>query len=65
MIGRRLTRRLERLETRFVPAGEPLVIQIYSVSPDGSRTDGPRFIIPRAVRWPALAGRHNRATLRR
>jgi len=48
MIGRRLTRRLERLETRVMPAGEPVVIQIYSVSPDGSRTDGPRFTVPRS-----------------
>jgi hypothetical protein len=47
MISRRFTRRLERLETRFLPAGEPLVIQVYFVSPDASRTDGPRFTIPR------------------
>jgi hypothetical protein len=58
MIGRRLTQRLERLETRLAPAGEPVVIQIYSVSPDGSRSDGPRFTIPGARRRPGLAVRH-------
>ena len=52
MIGRRLARRLERLETRLVPDGEPLVINVHFVSPDGSRVDGPRFTIPRAGRRP-------------
>jgi len=37
MTTRNLARRLERLETRFVPAGEPVVIQVYFVSPDGRR----------------------------
>jgi hypothetical protein len=53
MIGRRLARRLERLETRLVPDGEPLVIQVRFVSPDGSRVDGPQFTVPRAGGRPA------------
>jgi len=57
MITRNLARRLERLEIRLLPAGEPLVIQVHFVSPEGSRVDGPRFTIPRAGR-PGLADRH-------
>jgi len=64
MISRNLARRLERLETRLVPAGEPLVVQIHYVSPDGSRVDGPRFTIPRAEGRPGLAGWHNGEGLR-
>ena len=64
MIGRKLTLRLERLETRLAPAGEPVVIQIHFVSPDGSRVDGPRFTIPRAAARPGLAGRQYRQGLR-
>jgi hypothetical protein len=30
----------------LVPAGEPKVIQIVYVSPDGKREDGPRIEIP-------------------
>ena len=41
MITRNLSRWLERLETRLMPAGEPLIIQVQFVSPDGSRVDGP------------------------
>jgi hypothetical protein len=48
MISRNLTRRLERLETRLMPAGEPLIIQVKFVSSDGSVRDGPRFTIPAA-----------------
>jgi len=59
MIGRRLARRLERLETRLAPAGEPLVVQIRYVSPDGSGVDGARFIIPRTGRRPGLADWQN------
>jgi hypothetical protein len=32
MIGRTLAKRLERLETRMIPAGEPLVYEIQFVS---------------------------------
>jgi hypothetical protein len=39
---------LERLETRMMPAGEPLVIQVQYVSPDGSVEDGPRISVPGA-----------------
>jgi hypothetical protein len=31
MISRNLCRRLERIETRLMPAGEPLVIQVCFV----------------------------------
>ena len=48
MIGRTLSKRLERLETRIIPAGEPLVVQIQYVSPDGSVEDGPRISVPGA-----------------
>jgi hypothetical protein len=44
MIGRNFSKRLERLETRTMPAGEPLVIQVQFVSADGSVKDGPRFV---------------------
>ena len=47
MISRNLARRLEMLESRYVPDGEPLVIQVRFVSPDGSGVDGPRLTIPR------------------
>ena len=58
MITRNLARRLERLETRLVPAGEPVVIQVHFVSPDGRRTDGPRFTIPGAAAQRRLGNRH-------
>jgi hypothetical protein len=45
MITRNLARRLERIETRLMPAGEPLIIQVQFVSTDGSRVEGPRFTI--------------------
>jgi hypothetical protein len=32
MIGRNLTRRLERLETRFTPTSDPLVLRMHFVS---------------------------------
>jgi len=47
MISRNLTRRLEELEARQAPPGEPLILQIVGVSPNGSKTDGPTFIVPR------------------
>jgi hypothetical protein len=46
MISKSLTRRLEELEARFPPPREPLILQIVGVSPDGSKTDGPMFIVP-------------------
>jgi hypothetical protein len=46
MIGRNLTGRLERLETRLMPAAEPVIVQITYVSPDGSEENGPRFEVP-------------------
>ena len=58
MITRNMARRLERLEARLVPAGEPLVIQVHFVSPDGSRVAGPRFTVPRAAARPRLGDRH-------
>ena len=34
------------LETRIMPEGEPLVLQIEFVSSDGVVEDGPRFCVP-------------------
>ncbi len=48
MITKALARRLERLETRALPAGEPLVIQVQFVSPGGIVKDGPVFTVPAA-----------------
>lgn len=42
---RNLAQRLKRLEARLIPTGEPLVIQILWVSPDGSAVDGPRLTV--------------------
>ncbi len=52
MISRNLAQRLERLETRLLPVGEPVVIQITFVSSDGRRVDGPRFTVPRGGGQP-------------
>src|ERR1035437_4583100 len=41
MASRNLSKRLERLEERMLPAGEPLILQIQFVSPDGTVEDGP------------------------
>ncbi len=46
MGSRTLLKRLARLETRMMPAGEPVVIQVQYVSPDGSVEDGPRINVP-------------------
>jgi hypothetical protein len=48
MISKNLSRRLERLEDQMQPVNEePLVIRIFSVSPDGERVDtGMEFKIP-------------------
>jgi hypothetical protein len=46
MISKSLTRRLEDLESRLLPATEMLVIQIVFVASDRSVSDGPRFTIP-------------------
>jgi hypothetical protein len=40
MIGRTLSKRVRKLETRLIPTEEPHVIHITYVSPDGTRTDG-------------------------
>jgi hypothetical protein len=48
MLSRNLTRRLERLEARLMPASKPWAIQICFVSPDGRVTDGPRYTSPGA-----------------
>jgi hypothetical protein len=42
------SKRLQLLETRMMPAGEPLIIQVQYVSLDGSVEDGPRFCVPGA-----------------
>ena len=48
MASRSFSKRLERLETRIMPVGEPLVIQVRFVSLNGSVEDGPRFSVPGA-----------------
>jgi hypothetical protein len=48
MASRNLSKRLERLEERMLPAGEPLIVQIQFVSPDGTVEDGPQVIVPGA-----------------
>jgi hypothetical protein len=48
MGSRTLLKRLKQLETQMMPAGEPLVIQVQFVSPDGSIEDGPRISVPAA-----------------
>ena len=44
MIGRSLSKRLEKLEARLTPASEPTVIQVKYVSPDGSFFYAPPII---------------------
>jgi hypothetical protein len=48
MTSRTSSKRLQRLETRMMLVGEPLVIQVQYVSPDGSVEDGPRICVPGA-----------------
>ena len=48
MASRNLSKRLERLEERMLPAGEPLILQIQFVSPGGTVEDGPQVIVPGA-----------------
>ena len=43
MIGRNLSRRLERLEAETIPTGPPVVHEIIFVDADGERTPGPIF----------------------
>ena len=40
-MNRTFSKRLERLETRALPPGEPLVIRVQFVSPGGIVEDGP------------------------
>ena len=59
MTCRTLSKRLQRLETRMMPAGEPLVIQVQYVSPDGSVEDAPGLACRalEGVGWEAAAAR--------
>ena len=43
MINRSLSKRVQKLEARLIPNAEPMVIQMMYVSPDGTRTAGPRI----------------------
>jgi hypothetical protein len=58
MRSRTLSNRLERLETRLAPEGEPFLIQIQFVSPDGTIKDGPVFTVQAA--GSAHRGRNRR-----
>ena len=46
LISRRLAARLEQLEASFLPAEEPLVIQVVYITQDGRSVDGPRYTLP-------------------
>ena len=46
MTSRNIIRRLKRLEEETLPVGEPKVLQVVFVSPDGTTKDGPRVEIP-------------------
>ena len=52
MISTKLSARLERLESRFIPAGEPKVLQVEYVMPDGSLRKGPTYTIPASPNVP-------------
>jgi hypothetical protein len=43
MIGKTLSKRVQKLGARLIPTEEMRVIHIVYVSPDGTRTDGPRI----------------------
>ena len=59
MTRRTLSKRLERLETRLAPEGEPLLIHIQFVSSDGTiKEDGPVITVPAA--GSAHRGRNTR-----
>ena len=58
MRSRTLSKRLERLETRLAPEGEPLPIHIQFVSPDGTIEDGP--VITMTAAGSAHRGRNRR-----
>jgi hypothetical protein len=44
--------RLERLESRFAPAAEPIVLQVVYIAPDGSSEEGPRYTVPGNTKPP-------------
>jgi hypothetical protein len=52
MISGKLSARLERLESRFIPAGEQIVLQVVYIAPDGSSEDGPRYTVPSSPNPP-------------
>ena len=53
MINKTLARRLEQLEERMLPTGEPMIINVVYVNPDGS-VDGE----PLRVEIPACGPAH-------
>jgi hypothetical protein len=56
-----LLKRLEELEFRLAPAGEPIVIQTVLVSSDGRKSDGPKFVV-QGARSPHVGGRYTPPT---
>jgi|HubBroStandDraft_4_1064222.scaffolds.fasta_scaffold2367287_1 hypothetical protein len=58
MMNRNLSRRLERLEEQLAPLEVLTVLQFVGVSPDGSRTKGPRFEVKgrRPIQRPKASG---------
>jgi hypothetical protein len=63
MISRELTRRLEELEACIAPAAEPRIIDVYYVSPDGTRELGFRAELPvsNGFTWRRRRRPHRRA----
>ena len=47
-----LLRRLEELEARTAPTGEPMVVEVMHVSPDGTEELGFRAELPPTGRRP-------------
>jgi hypothetical protein len=64
MISRNLAGRLKRLEDRMIPTGEPTIINVVYVNPDGTRAPGgysvvgpARSMLDRRRGWPHFGNR--------
>ena len=53
-VNRTLSKRMQKLEARLIPTGEPVVIHVKYVSPDGTVTDGYTVGGPSEDAWKAL-----------
>ena len=61
MIGRTLSKRVQKLEARLIPTDEPMIIHIVYVSPDGSVEDG--YTIGGPSKDASAPRRHQRAAV--